>query len=93
MAFERVVAPLQERMTRCIWRVVRHGEDTEDVLQESLVKILAKMREVERHPNPQAFILRICLHSALDHLRRGRSRRQALDGLREVRLTGLAHPR
>jgi RNA polymerase sigma factor (sigma-70 family) len=91
-AFEQYVAPLQDRMTRCIWRIVRHGEDTEDVLQESLAKIVAKMRQVERHPNPQAFILRICMQSALDHLRRSHSRKRALVGLRETRPANISHP-
>jgi RNA polymerase sigma-70 factor (ECF subfamily) len=78
-------------MTRCIWRIVRHDEDTEDVLQESLAKIITKTRKIEKHPNPQAFILRICMQSALDHLRRNHSRRRALDGLRETRPASLSH--
>lgn len=57
-------------MIRTIWRIVRDPEDAKDALQEALATIWKRYGKVERHANPRALILRICLNAAYDVLRR-----------------------
>jgi RNA polymerase sigma-70 factor (ECF subfamily) len=68
--FEGLVGPMESRMMRSIWRVVRSPELAEDTLQEALTTIWRKLPLVRRHPNPQALVLKICLNAACDSLRR-----------------------
>ncbi len=70
--YEKLIAPMESRMVRSIWRVVRNPEMAEDALQDALTVIWKKLHQVCRHPNPQALILKICLNSAYDKLRRNR---------------------
>jgi RNA polymerase sigma-70 factor (ECF subfamily) len=68
--FDRLVAPLQERMINCVWGIVRDGSETDDVMQEVLLQVWNRFDDVQRHPNPAALLLRYCTHRAFDHLRR-----------------------
>ena len=75
--YDEMIAPLEATMMRSIWRVVRKADLAEDCLQDALTVIWKKRLEIHRHPNPPALILKICLDSAYDALRRiGRMRRQ-----------------
>ena len=75
--YDRLIAPVESRMMRTIWRVVRHDQLAEDTLQDALAIIWRKRNRIHRHPNPQALILKICLDCAYDSLRkRERQRRQ-----------------
>lgn len=74
--YEELIAPMESRMMRSIWRVVRNSELAEDTLQDALTIIWKKLRVVRRHPNPQALILKICLNAACDSLRRQRRSRR-----------------
>lgn len=77
LLYDRLIAPVESRMIRTIWRVVRHDQLTEDTLQDALAIIWRKINRIHRHPNPQALILKICLNCAYDSLRkRERQRRQ-----------------
>jgi len=79
-----MVRPLENRMMRSIWRIVRQREAAEDALQDALALIWRKRHEVARHPNPQALILRIAVTSAYDAVRKGRRRlRHEVQGLPE----------
>jgi RNA polymerase sigma factor (sigma-70 family) len=68
--YEELIAPLESRMLRSIWRVVRSSDLAEDTLQDALAIIWKKRGMVRRHPNPQALILKICLNAAYDTLRK-----------------------
>jgi RNA polymerase sigma-70 factor (ECF subfamily) len=75
--YDRLIAPVESRMMRTIWRVVQHDQLAEDTLQDALAIIWRKRNRIHRHPNPQALILKICLNCAYDSLRkRERQRRQ-----------------
>ncbi|MCK4932693.1 MAG: RNA polymerase sigma factor [Candidatus Aminicenantes bacterium] len=75
--YDWLIAPVESRMMRTIWRVVRHDQLAEDTLQDALAIIWRKRNRIHRHPNPQALILKICLNCAYDSLRkRARQRRQ-----------------
>ncbi len=73
--FEKLVNPIENRMIGVVWRIVHDPVEAEDVFQEVLAVIWAKLSRIERHPNPHAYILRICVTKSYDALRK-RSRRR-----------------
>jgi RNA polymerase sigma factor (sigma-70 family) len=75
-AYEQLITPLESRMMRSIWRVVRHPEWAEDTLQDALAIIWKKLQYILRHPNPQALVLKICLNAAYDTLRKRKQLRK-----------------
>jgi RNA polymerase sigma-70 factor (ECF subfamily) len=77
--YDHVIAPMESRMMRTIWRIVRQTDLAEDTLQDALSVLWAKRDRVRRHPNPQALILRICINCAYDALRRRERRRGQQD--------------
>lgn len=68
--YEELIAPLETRMMRSVWRIVRNADLAEDCLQDALFIVWKKRLQIRRHPNPTAFILKICLNSSYDALRR-----------------------
>ena len=80
--YDTLVRPLEGRMMRCVWRIVRQREAAEDALQDALTVIWRKRDMVARHPKPDALLLRIAVGSALDALRKSRRRlRHEIAGL------------
>ena len=75
--YDELIAPMEATMMRSIWRVVRNAELAEDCLQDALAAIWKKRFQIRLHPNPPALILKICLNTAYDSLRKvERTRRQ-----------------
>ncbi|HEX9902760.1 MAG TPA: RNA polymerase sigma factor [Acidobacteriota bacterium] len=74
--YEELIVPVETQMMRTIWRVVRHDQMAEDTLQDALAIIWRKRTRVQRHPNPQALILKICLNCAYDSLRKLKRQRR-----------------
>ena len=37
--YERLIAPIENRMIRCVWRIVRDPDDAEDALQDALLTV------------------------------------------------------
>jgi len=70
--YDVLVRPLEPRMMRSIWRIVRQAEAAEDALQDALVIVWKKRRAIVRHPKPEALILRIAVTAAYDALRKSR---------------------
>ena len=68
--YQRLIAPIEDRMMRTVWRIVRDPDDTEDAFQETLLTVWKRWDRICAHPNPHALILQICIHSAHDVLRR-----------------------
>lgn len=68
--YERWVGPLERRMMRCVWRVVRNADAAETALQEAMAVIWKRREQIPLHPNPEALILKICSDKALDELRK-----------------------
>lgn len=73
-SYEQLIAPIENRMIRSIWRIVRNGQEAEDTLQDALTIIWRKMDRIRKHPNPQALILRICIDVSYDSLRKRKNR-------------------
>lgn len=75
--FEALVFRHRDRMIRTAWRVVRDADLAEEALQEALGTLWTKLADLRVHPNPEAFVLRVCLDAAYDRLReRFRTRRR-----------------
>jgi RNA polymerase sigma-70 factor (ECF subfamily) len=68
--YESVIEPVEDRMIRAIWRIAGNGQDAEDAMQNALVAIWKGRQRIERHPSPQALVLRICIDAACDVMRR-----------------------
>ena len=68
--YDRVIQPIEGQMTRSIWRILRHADDVEDAFQDALQRIWKERRTVFKHPNSKALVLRICIQSAYDVLRK-----------------------
>jgi RNA polymerase sigma factor (sigma-70 family) len=77
--YDTYLAPLETRMLRTAWRVTRDPDRARDALQDAMARIWARRDRVRTHPNPEALVLRISIHAAIDALRRERRRRQAED--------------
>ncbi len=76
-SFEELIAPLEDRMMRTIWRIVRQPEEAEDTLQDALALIWKRLDRITGHPNPQALVLKICANAAVDTLRKRRAGRSS----------------
>ncbi len=72
--YDGLIRPMESRMMRSIWRIVRQKEAAEDALQEALALVWKKRDTVARHPNPQALILKISVDAAYDAVRKSRRR-------------------
>ncbi len=76
LSYEKLIAPIESQMMRSIWRIVRNQDAAEDTMQNALTIIWKKQDRICQHPNPHAFILKICVNAAYDMLRRQRRVRQ-----------------
>lgn len=69
-AYDRIVRPIEDRMIRSIWRIVRNPQDAEDAMQNALMTIWKRWDRVSGHPNPRTLVLKICIDAAYDVSRR-----------------------
>jgi RNA polymerase sigma-70 factor (ECF subfamily) len=91
--YDVLVRPMEDRMMRSIWRIVRQREAAEDALQDALTIIWKKRDAVARHPKPEALILRIAVTAAYDAVRKSRRRlRHEASGLPDERADDAAPP-
>lgn len=81
-SFERLIRGLEARMLATIWRILRNDEDVADAHQQALIRIWEHFKQVARHPNPPALVLRICIQASYDELRK-RTRSRRLENLAE----------
>ena len=68
--YERLIAPIEDRMMRAVWRVTGDAADADDAFQEALLTVWKRWERIARHPNPHALILHISVNAAHDVLRR-----------------------
>jgi len=66
----RLIDPLKESMKRSVYRIVQDPDDAADAFQDALFKVWNYLDRIVDHPNPQAYILCICVSSAYDLLRK-----------------------
>ena len=80
---KQLIQPVERRMISSIWRVLRDPDDAEDALQQALEIIWKRLNRIRKHPNPHALILKICIDTAYDVLRR-RIRTNQREDVREL---------
>ena len=68
--YDRIIRPIEDRMIRSIWRIVRNPQDAEDAMQEALLTVSKRWDRISRHPSPQSLVLKICIDAAYDLTRR-----------------------
>jgi len=86
--YERLIKPIEYQMKRSVWRIIRNSDDVDDAFQDALFAIWKNLEKIRSHSNPHALILRICINSAYDFLRKkSRTRKQE-----EPDITSLAFP-
>ena len=68
--YERLIGPIEKQMIGIVWRIVRNPDEAEDVFQDILVQVWARLEQIDRHPNPRAYILRICVTRSYDAMRK-----------------------
>jgi RNA polymerase sigma-70 factor, ECF subfamily len=74
--YDRIIRPIEDRMIKSIWRIVRNTQDAEDAMQDALLTITKRWDRVSRHPNPQSLVLKICIDAAYAITRRTIRNRQ-----------------
>lgn len=84
--YQRLIESIEDRMIAIVSRIIQDPHDSKDVFQEILATIWKKLKTIDRHPNPQAYILRICVSRCYDALRRKAVRRREVRLDREIQL-------
>ena len=74
--YVKLISPIEKRMIGIVARIMRDPEDAADVFQEVLALIWSKLERIDRHPNPHAYIIRICITRSYDALRKRARRRR-----------------
>ncbi len=87
--YQRLIEPIEDRMISIVTRIIGDHHDSLDVFQEILAVIWTKLKKIDRHPNPQAYILRICMSRSYDALRRKARRRREVKQRRNGELLDL----
>ena len=79
--FEQLIGPIRDRMIRTVGSIVQDPHDAADTLQNVLMTVWTEIDRIHRAPNPQAYVLRICINAAY-----GTLRQQAREGRGRVDL-------
>ena len=80
--FDRLIGPIREKMMWTVARIVGNPDDSADTLQNALVSVWDNLDTIRAHPNPQAYILRLCISAAYNTVRkraRDRTRNVPMD--------------
>jgi RNA polymerase sigma-70 factor (ECF subfamily) len=77
--YDRIVRPIEDRMIRSIWRVVRNPQEAEDAMQDALLILSRRWDRVCGHSSPQSLVLKICIDAAYDVLRRNLRHRRGVE--------------
>jgi RNA polymerase sigma-70 factor (ECF subfamily) len=67
--YEKHIRPMEPQLIRATWRVLGDEQEVGDSLQDALTQIWKHRRQLESHPNPSAWMIRIALNAAFDRLR------------------------
>ena len=68
--YTELIAPVEARMIRTIGRIISGPEDAADTVQQALLQVWNNLEKIVRQPNPQAYILRLCINAAYDFCRK-----------------------
>lgn len=79
LAFETIVQRYEHRIFRLAQRMMGNAADAEDVLQETFLKVFAKLGQFEQQSRLYTWIVRIAVNEALMKLRQRRGNAVSLD--------------
>ena len=82
--YNEFIRPIRQRMTLSVWRIIRSPEETEDVLQEVLLRVVRDMARIRKHRNPTALLLRMCTNGAIDSVRKRAGRQRLFERWRKA---------
>jgi RNA polymerase sigma factor (sigma-70 family) len=68
--YEAFLAPVESRILRTVWRIIRNPGLVQDTVQDALTAIWRCRDKIRLHPNPQALMLKIATDVSCDALRR-----------------------
>lgn len=74
--YDRLIRPIETRMMGTVARIVGDPDEAADVFQEVLAVVWKRLARIDRHANPQGYILRICITRSYDALRKRARRRR-----------------
>lgn len=80
--YEDLITPIEGRMKSVVAGLLTDPDDAADAMQNALLYVWKNLRRIHSHPNPHGYILKVCISSSYDVLRRNARRRK-----REVRTT------
>ena len=69
-AYETLIAPIETRMMRVVARIVQNPDDMADAFQNALALVWRDLSRIRRHPNPHAYIMRMCASASYDLVRK-----------------------
>lgn len=75
--FDEYFRRLLPSVRRVAWRIVGDEPAAEDAAAEAFIRALVRWPKVRRHPNRDAWVLRVATNVALDAVRRQRRRGEA----------------
>jgi RNA polymerase sigma-70 factor (ECF subfamily) len=70
MGFNALMSRYERRLYRLIWKVVRNNEDTQDVLQETFIRLHRSVDRLREDVSLQPWLFRTASNLAIDHLRK-----------------------
>ncbi|MGH9480561.1 MAG: sigma-70 family RNA polymerase sigma factor [Terriglobales bacterium] len=79
LAFETIVQRYEHRIFRLAQRLMSNTADAEDVLQETFLKVFAKLEQFQQQSRLYTWIVRIAVNEALMKLRQRRGNMVSLD--------------
>ncbi|HEY8055764.1 MAG TPA: sigma-70 family RNA polymerase sigma factor [Terriglobales bacterium] len=78
-AFEVIVQRYEHRIYRLVLRMMGNSADTEDVLQETFLKVFSKLKQFQEQSRLYTWMVRIAVNEALMKLRKRRGNVISLD--------------
>ena len=78
-SFQSDVLPLKNELFRMALRITQNPTESEDVVQETMMKVWSRRDQWERLDSMKAFCLTICRNLSLDKARRMDNQTQSLD--------------
>lgn len=89
--YQEIIAPIEDRMIRTVAGIVGNSDDASDAFQEALITIWKLLPRIAQHPNPQGYVMRVCISASYDLLRK-RARRQRWTTLTLSGVLGTTRP-
>jgi RNA polymerase sigma-70 factor, ECF subfamily len=83
-AFEQLVKQYRQRAFRLAWKITRHHEDAEDVVQIAFVKAFQNLHDFRGDSRFCTWLVRITINEALMKIRRRRPNEVSIDESKEA---------